>query len=106
VRDQVGSFQTKYFSGVYFHNGKPKPALQAYRFPFVVMPAGHRAQVWGIAPYSGNVTVQRLVGEKHWQTVFSFKRSAGTTFNRTIPLTAHGAYRAISDGVVSLTWNY
>jgi hypothetical protein len=106
VRDQVGSFQTQYFSGVYFHNGKPKPSLQAYRFPFVVMPAGHQAQVWGIAPYSGKVTVQRLAGKNDWKTVFSFQRSAGTTFNQTIPLSAHGAYRAVSDGVVSLTWNY
>jgi hypothetical protein len=106
VRDQVGSFRTQYFSGVYFHNGKPKPALQAYRFPFVVMPAGHRAQVWGVAPYSGKVTVQRLDGKKDWKTVFSFQRSAGTTFNRSIPLDAHGAYRAVSDGVISLTWTY
>ena len=70
------------------------------------MPAGHRAQVWGVAPYSGKVTVQRLAGKQDWKTVFSLERSAGTTFNRTIPLSAHGTYRAVSDGVISLTWNY
>jgi hypothetical protein len=106
VRDQTGSFQTQYFSGVYFHNGKPKPALQAYRFPFVVMPDGHRAQAWGIAPFSGRLRVQRLVGKKRWKTVFSVNRRAGATYSRNLPLDAHGLYRALSYGVASLTWTY
>jgi hypothetical protein len=37
-----------YQSGLEFSNGAPKPALQAYYFPFVVQqPGGYVANVWG-----------------------------------------------------------
>jgi hypothetical protein len=124
VRDQTGSFLTHYFSGVYFHNGRRKLSFTAYRFPFVVMrnplalgtlksgsgatharPDGRTATIWGIAPVTGSVAVERKVG-KHWKKLFSTHVRANHMFVRTIAADRTGDYRAIVDGQSSLTWKY
>jgi hypothetical protein len=105
LRDQTGSFATHYFSGVYFHNGKPKTSLRAYRFPFVVMPNGRQAQAWGVMPSTGTVRIQRRV-KGGWQTLFSFRRGTGDTFAGNLPLAAHGTYRAVEGAFSSLLWTY
>ena len=50
-----------YQSGLYFVNGKPKPALEAFRFPFVALKAGTSMRLWGRTPGSkpGRVVVER-----------------------------------------------
>ena len=103
LHDQTGNFATAYFSGVYFHNGQSKTSLQAYRFPFVVMPHDGSAQAWGIAPKTGTVEVQRQA-DGGWKTVFSFSCLAGATFARNMPLSAHGLYRAVEAERTSLAW--
>lgn len=112
LHDQTGSFTTAYFSGVYFHNGRSKTSLEAYRFPFVVMPHEGAAQAWGIAPRTGTVEVQRQVGA-NWKTIFSSNCQSGTTFSRNMPLSARGVYRAVEvartaadDLQTSLAWSY
>jgi hypothetical protein len=59
VRDDpmdAGMFQ----SGLYYVDGVPKPALHAYRFPFVALPEGGSVLVWGRTPpgASGPVQIQ------------------------------------------------
>lgn len=45
-------------SGLTFSNGKPKPALNAYRLPIYVKRAGRGAvMVWGHVPRRGTVTI-------------------------------------------------
>jgi hypothetical protein len=105
LHDQTGNFTTDYFSGVYFHNGRPKTSVVAYRFPFVVMPHNAEAQAWGIAPSTGTVTVQRQV-KGAWVTVFSFHAHDGATFARAVPRSAHGLYRAVEGSQISLVWTY
>ena len=51
--DQVWAFQ----SGLTFANGKPKPALDAYRLPLFVKKAGKGVVVWGHVPSAGTVTI-------------------------------------------------
>lgn len=51
--NQVWAFQ----SGLTFDNGKPKPALAAYRLPIYVKKAGRGVVVWGRVPRSGVVTI-------------------------------------------------
>lgn len=51
--NQVWAFQ----SGLTFDNGKPKPALAAYRLPIYVKKAGKGVVVWGRAPAKGVVTI-------------------------------------------------
>jgi hypothetical protein len=105
VRDSPGNdFNSSYYSGVYFYNGNPKPSLEAYRFPFVVMPAGASAQAWGIAPRSGKVSVQRRQGRK-WRTVFNVQASAGGVFVHKVRPSLKGNFRAVVGGEASLTWH-
>lgn len=111
IRDQSGALSTHYFSGVYFHNGRAKPSLVAYRFPFVVMRNGSSgklastASVWGISPLTGTVRVQLEVGHS-WKTVFSTHVRAGNVFVRNVAATQTGYYRAVVDGKYSLAWKY
>jgi hypothetical protein len=51
--DQVWAFQ----SGLMFANGRPKPALNAYRLPIFVNRAGKGVVVWGRVPSAGRVTI-------------------------------------------------
>jgi hypothetical protein len=51
--DPVWAFQ----SGLTFKDGKPKPALDAYRLPLFVKKAGKGVVIWGHIPGAGTVTI-------------------------------------------------
>jgi hypothetical protein len=105
LRDQAGhDYNVSFFSGVYFYNGKKKVSFQAYRFPFVVMPAGKAANVWGIAPTGGRVSVQIKTGHG-FRTLFKLSAKAGGVFTRTISGSLHGTFRAKVGRQTSLTWH-
>jgi hypothetical protein len=96
--------QDTYQSGLYFVNGKPKPAVRAFRFPFVVEPAGAgKGTIWGLAPVTGTVVVQRQ-SKRHWKTVARFKRGAHSIFTATIRAQPGEDFRATGGGQTSLTW--
>ena len=63
IRDELPqpSYPATYQSGLYFNDGRAKPAARAFRFPFVVV--GRR--VWGKAPHRGVVTIERRVGGRY-----------------------------------------
>ena len=91
-------------SGLYFAGGQPKPDIEAFRFPFVAEPAGPgRARLWGLAPTSGTVGVQRLSGG-HWHKVASFKRGAHAIFTETIGAQPGQTFRATDGGDATLRW--
>lgn len=48
--DPVWAFQ----SGLHFRDGRPKPALAAYKLPIVVRRAGRGVVVWGRIPHGGS----------------------------------------------------
>jgi hypothetical protein len=105
VRDQIGPFSTAYFSGVYFRDGRPKPSLEAYRFPFVVVPGkGGRETVWGISPRTGVVSVQLASGTS-WRTLFHVRARAGSVFVKRIPASVVGDFRASVQSENSLVWS-
>jgi hypothetical protein len=104
VRDQTPPYDANYFSGVYFRNGLPKPSLTAFRFPFVIAHDAGSGQIWGIAPVSGTVHVQRKTGST-WTTVASLRVSAGRVFTQIAQL-PHGSYRASVGRQDSLAWSY
>jgi hypothetical protein len=76
-------------AGLRFANGRPKPSLEAYRFPIVVKRHGQRARIWGrVRPGQGRryVQLQRKVGGRYVGTVrlrtsargyFTARRPAG-----------------------------
>jgi hypothetical protein len=104
VRDQAATFKPNgYYSGLYYYGGGAKPSLEAFRFPLVVWPNGRRASVWGIAPRSGRLAVQRR-GGRSWQTLFSLRVSAGHVFVRAISAKLRGSFRAVVAGESSLAW--
>jgi hypothetical protein len=106
VRDQAPPYSINYFSGVYFRNGKPKPSYTAYRFPLVVMPgSNHRTEVWGIAPVSGTVQIQRKAGGG-WAKVTTVHGSAGSVFDLLLATQPAGKYRGLVHGQASLAWTY
>jgi hypothetical protein len=107
VRDQQPKYNpADYYSGVYFNNGRRKPSYEAFRFPLVVMPSGSgQATAWGISPRTGSVVVQQR-SARSWKTVFVVKVRAGAVFERTVPVVAHGHYRAVIHHEASLVWNY
>ena len=77
-----------------------KPALQAFRFPFVV--TGRRA--WGVAPRGGAVV---RIEERHgdgWRRVSSLRSSASGEF--TADVRGRGVYRARQARAHSLAWTH
>jgi hypothetical protein len=55
-------------SGIYFLSGEPKPSATAFRFPLVAHREHGRTLVWGIAPESGMVQLQKKRGGG-WVTI-------------------------------------
>jgi hypothetical protein len=75
-------------SGLFFRSWKPKPALTAFRFPFVALRRSSSVYVWGRTPGGEPVTaiVERRSGGA-WKRVASVKTTASGVFSRTLRLT-------------------
>jgi hypothetical protein len=109
IPGQPSSFTTQ--SGLYFRGDtlaadKPKPALYAFRFPFVAYPESGRLTVWGRSPTSsaGKVRVQLKRG-KGWRTVKTLRAGSNGVFQARIPTSygsgRKGAARAVFGGTRS-----
>jgi hypothetical protein len=104
VRDPTPGFNPNdFYTGLYFYGGSPKPAYEAYRFPFVVWPSGRSSTTWGISPRTGRLAVQRETN-RHWKTLFSLHAVAGKVFNKRISPHLTGHFRGLIGGEASLTW--
>jgi hypothetical protein len=69
-----------YQSGLYSLGGSPKPALTAFRFPFVTERINKRAvRAWGRAPLGGTLSIQRQQGAD-WVTIKELQVSKGAVF--------------------------
>jgi hypothetical protein len=82
VRDQapVPSYAASNQSGVFFRDGRPKPAQRAFRFPLVAWRGERgRIRVWGRAPVAGRVAIERRT-PSGWRTLRSFSVNARSTF--------------------------
>jgi hypothetical protein len=96
-----------YQSGLYFHSGKAKPALDAFRFPFVAFRQQKGTFVWGRTPAgkAGSVVVERSV--KHgWKRVATLRTNQSGIFSRVLPLRlpAAGFMRARGAGAKSIAF--
>jgi hypothetical protein len=91
-------------SGVYFLDGRPKPSLTAFRFPFVTERINRRAlRAWGKAPESGTLKIQRRQGS-HWSTVRKLQVAQGSVFLTRFRLSGKQRLRAIVGSSQSLVW--
>jgi Cellulase (glycosyl hydrolase family 5) len=103
------SWGETYHCGLWYRGGdslrddRPKPALRAFRFPFVALPAGRgRVAVWGRTPDSrpGRVTVQRRVRGR-WRSVASLRADRYGIFRRTLATRSRAPLRAEVRGEAS-----
>lgn len=94
--------------GLYTSDGRPKPALKAFRLPFVAEVASassHAALAWGRAPEAGTVLIQRLAG-RTWRTVKRIHRSRAGVFTAHLRVAAGTKLRAklTPSGATSVPW--
>jgi hypothetical protein len=107
IRDQLPepSYAASHQSGVYFADGRAKPALTAFRFPFVAERAGRTAlRVWGRAPVAGAVRIERRAGTA-WRLVRTVRASRHGTFLVRILARGSSKLRARVASETSLTWS-
>jgi MYXO-CTERM domain-containing protein len=91
-------------SGLYFLDGSPKPALTAFRFPFVTERINKRTlRAWGKSPEAGKLRIQRQRG-KRWATVKKLNVGKGGVFVTKLRLRGKQKLRAVVGGTTSIVW--
>jgi hypothetical protein len=84
--------------GLFFRNYTPKPALQAFQFPFAVQRVGPgTVHVWGMAPGAGPVSITR-----RGHHVKTLRASANRVFVGTIHLRGRARLKATQGSQSSL----
>jgi hypothetical protein len=91
-------------SGVFFADGTPKPAFDAFRFPFVAdrLSKG-KVRAWGKSPATGQLEIQ-LEGSDGWQTVKTLSVTEGAVFTTNLRIRGGATLRAVIGSDVSLPW--
>ena len=80
---------------------KAKPALRAFRFPFVALPAGRRIRFWGRTPNSEALLIRIERRERgRWQAIRVAQADADGIFTGTLPRDRRR--RALRANVVAL----
>lgn len=101
IKANAGQFNV---TGAYFYNGKPKPALRAYRFPFVGDRTGTaKVRLWGMSPAAGKVVIERKRGSK-WKRAETVNAGGSQVFTAKIHLRGSSQLRAKAGGERSLVW--
>jgi hypothetical protein len=91
--------------GAYFQDGRPKPALTAFQFPFVTQALNRtKAEAWGKSPAAGKLQIQQKMGG--WKTIKRLRVGMGSTFVTKLKLTGSPLLRAKVGGRTSLTWKH
>ncbi len=106
IRDQLPqpSYAATNQSGVYFADGRAKPAQRAFAFPLVAERASRAAlRVWGRAPVAGSVRIERRVGAR-WRLVRAVRATRHGTFLVRIAARERTSLRARIGAKTSLTW--
>jgi hypothetical protein len=100
----VPSYSETSQAGMYFLNGKAKPTLLAFRFPFVAGRA--RASglwAWGRAPVAGTLHIERR-SHGRWHAVQAFAVRPHETFLSRLAIATPATLRAVVAGQASMVW--
>lgn len=105
-------YRVEFQSGLYFRGGerladaRPKPALTAFRFPFVAFRRDGRIATWGRTPGSRaqRVVVERRAGGR-WIRLATLRSGRGGLFRRRLPDRTATALRARVTGDRSLPFS-
>jgi hypothetical protein len=81
----------------------PKPSLTAYSFPFTAYRSNGFANLWGMAPGPGRVSIQAQRGSA-WVTVSTLTPGSTRVFSGSLLIGPRTRLRAVSGTNVSLTW--
>jgi hypothetical protein len=102
--DHLDEVRAGYQSGAYFRDGRPKPALTAFQFPFVTSQLGKSTlEAWGKSPLGGKLLIQHRQGSG-WRTVRSLNVDKGSVFLARLKLSGKQRLRALVGGEQSLVW--
>ena len=92
-----------YQSGLYYRCDtgpacdRPKPALAAFRFPFVALPEAGRTVVWGRTPFGRRARVKlELRSGGGWRRVATLRTDSHGVFLRRFTRPRHGTMRAVA----------
>jgi hypothetical protein len=100
----IPSYAATSQSGVFFIDGRPKPALRAFRFPLVATRVhGSTVEVWGRAQIGGRLEIQELAAAA-WKTVRTLTVTGRSTFLTRVTLAGGVSLRARIAGETSLAW--
>ncbi len=92
-------------AGLFFHDGAPKPAFTAWRFPFVTdRQDKHRLLAWGKSPAAGRLVIESKHGGG-WRREATLNVSAGEVFSTELGITGKASLRAAVAGERSLVWH-
>jgi hypothetical protein len=92
-------------AGIYFADGRPKPALTAFKFPFVTERSSKRTlRAWGKAPAGGRLTVEARRGGG-WRKVGGRQVGANRVFTLPLRVSGKAQLRAKVGGQTSLVWS-
>jgi hypothetical protein len=110
VRDDVYSpgWVSTLASGIYYDGVTPaldtaKPSYTAYTFPFTAYRTNGVAQLWGMAPTAGPVSIQVENGTT-WTTVLTLQAAADRIFTGRLLAGPGTNLRAVEGANTSLTW--
>ena len=91
-------------SGLRFRDGTPKPALQAFGFPFAAERLSRaRVRVWGLAPDAGPVQIGMAKG-RHFRRIRKLKAGPNRVFVGLLHLRRGARLQARQGSESSLTW--
>ena len=80
-----------------------KPSLTAYEFPFTAYRSNGFANIWGMAPTPGPVTIQAYLGLR-WVTLFTVQSASNRIFSASLLVGPRTILRALSGNRTSLEW--
>jgi len=92
-----------YYRGATVQQDRPKPSFRTFRFPFTAYRKGRVAQIWGLAPNRGRVTIQ-IRRHGRWRTLTSLRTRPGRMFFKRRRLRRGTRLRARQGGETSLSW--
>jgi hypothetical protein len=96
---------TRYQTGLFFDDTRPKPILRGWRFPLVTRRRSNsRLGAWTIPPASGDLKIQRKAG-RGWRTVKRISVREGGPISTQLTIRGQATLRAAIGGETSLSWN-